>query len=136
MRMYFSRTLRTDGSRTLTVKQLRTELDVYLWTTLQDWLEEYDCGSEGDAVIEVNGPACMDVAISGVPEAVLAFWRERVEELIGAMVWRNKDVRPVRLEKLFYTVLRVIAFLLYAFGSFHLASMVLGGATGWRFPGR
>jgi hypothetical protein len=41
MHVYFYRTLSEAGYRTLTIYQLRLELNVYLWTMLQDWVEEF-----------------------------------------------------------------------------------------------
>jgi hypothetical protein len=97
MRLYFSRTLRTYPHREVTIQELRTELDVYLWTMLRNWAYENYYGDDEDVVLDSRGAECLEQDIPGAPGAVLQFWSERVEDVVGAIVGRDEDVWQRRL---------------------------------------
>jgi hypothetical protein len=109
MHLYFSRTLRSSFHRNLTNQELRDELDVYLRTMLRDWVDMYYCGRDEDRVLQHRAAARLQYATFGAPSAVLAFWRECVEDVVGRIVWRDEEVRRVKMESMAYMALLGLA---------------------------
>lgn len=112
VRVYFDRTLHSTGQRVISIEQLRCELDVYVWTLLDEWVTKYCDRETQRLVLENNGPMCILDATVGAPAAVLELWYECVEYVIGVLIWRDEEVRWRRLEGVIgFCVLLVIFFL-------------------------
>lgn len=87
MALYFDRTLRETSCRTITLRDLRTELRVYLWTSFSDFLREHcsfqipisklDACDERQSLDEIRG---------GLPEAVVKLWKEWTDIMIGLLL--------------------------------------------------
>ncbi|RAR02570.1 hypothetical protein DDE82_005658 [Stemphylium lycopersici] len=93
MHLYFSRTHHSSDTRVVTVKQLRVELDVYVWTMLRDWVEQ-NCDYETlEYIMNRHGPNCIETADAGAPAAVLGFWQDCVDQVVAVLVRRDEQVR-------------------------------------------
>jgi hypothetical protein len=93
MRVYFSRTLSESGYRTLTIYQLRLELNVYLWTMLQDWVEEY-CDKRTQRRLSIDDAReYAEYANFGAPGAVARLWKECMEDVVGLTMWRHEQAQ-------------------------------------------
>ncbi|KAH9862724.1 hypothetical protein J1614_010817 [Plenodomus biglobosus] len=90
---YFTRTLITAGSRTLTTAELRTELNVYVWTMMSDFAATV-CTEEAFALEHGKDPRnFLTSCKSGPLRAISSFWRECVDEIVGLVVWRDLLIR-------------------------------------------
>ena len=59
MRVYFDRTLHSPGHRVVSIEQLRCELDVYVWTLLDEWVMKYCDRETQRLMLKHNGPECI-----------------------------------------------------------------------------
>ncbi|KAH6883379.1 hypothetical protein BKA58DRAFT_375003 [Alternaria rosae] len=113
MRMYFGRTLHSPRHRVVSIEQLRCELDVYVWTLLDEWVTKYCDRETQRLVLENNGPMCILDATFGAPAAVLGLWYECVEDVLGVLIWRDEEVRWRRLEGVIGFCVLLVIFLLF-----------------------
>ena len=120
MRVYFDRTLHSPGHRVVSIEQLRCELDVYVWTLLDEWVMKYCDRETQRLMLKHNGPECIFHATFGAPAAVLELWYECVENIVGVLIWRDEEVRWRRLEG-------VIGFCVVLIMFFLLVSILLWG---------
>jgi hypothetical protein len=65
----------------------------------------YYCGRDEDRVLEHRAAANLQYASFGAPGAVLGFWRECVEDVVGCAVWWDEEVRRVKMESMAYMAL-------------------------------
>jgi hypothetical protein len=98
MRVYFGRTLGSSNSRFVSIEQLRCELGVYLWTLLSEWVQTYCDDATQNHVLQEDGPNCVVNADFGASAAVLEFWENRIDDIVGVLVWRDEEVRWRRME--------------------------------------
>jgi len=113
MRVYFDRTVHSPGHRVMSIEQLRCDLDVYVWTLLDEWVMKYCDRETQRLVLKDNGPFCILNATFGAPAAVLELWYECVEDVVGVLIWRDEEVRWRRLEGVIgFCVVLIILFLL------------------------
>lgn len=94
MRTYFNRTLCTLGGRNLTVHQLRSEVDVYIWTMYREWVSyHYDDATVDQLTCDGGLRGIVLHANYGAPGAVLRFWQECAYDVVGLVVWRDDEAR-------------------------------------------
>lgn len=93
IRLYFDRTLRETGGRVVSVQQMRTELELYVWTMLQDWILAY-----GDDLI-IQEYRSVDMRqhardpVEGLPGIVLDLWTDYIDDVIGLVVWYDEQIK-------------------------------------------
>jgi hypothetical protein len=99
MHLYFTRTLQSKH-RTLTIRQLRAELNVYMWTMLQEWVEAY-CDNATVAETYARHPCeIAQVKASAAPGEVSKVWEQCVDEVVGLLVWRDEEVKQARIDRI------------------------------------
>jgi hypothetical protein len=113
MILYFSRTVQPTGHRIVKLKQLQLELDAYLWTTLRDWVEDHCDDATGDRILTCIGTDCFRraEAVGGAPAAVLALWRECMQDVLQMLVLRDEEAKRNQGGNLFLLVLAIAVFL-------------------------
>ncbi|KAJ4364112.1 hypothetical protein N0V83_009567 [Neocucurbitaria cava] len=101
---YFRRTLcgtpcECGGHRVLSVRQLRMELDVYAWTMLDKWVDDYCNPAIARALSGVDMRLFSEIPWSGAPRAVLEIWNDCADDVVGMMVWRDHEVRQFEADQ-------------------------------------
>jgi hypothetical protein len=91
MQIYILRTISKSEPRILTVKELCTELEVYLWTMLREYVEAYSVTHELDYVSKDVGPwTVIDENLA--PGMVSAFWKNCGREIVALLVFHSRKV--------------------------------------------
>lgn len=90
---YFQRSLGSSSTRTITVRQLHAELEVYLWTFL--WKFAWQTCDEETAGLLSSGDLRMfgRRQYFGPFDAVVSYGWECVDQTLGLVIWRNQQIQ-------------------------------------------
>lgn len=102
---YFRRTI-SAGNRTMTVGDLKRELQVYIWTLLRDFVYRYAPNERVEDYWNymIEGcqaplPALYELDKSKGLGAVAAFWMDLGEEFVALVATRSEELKRLELEQ-------------------------------------
>ena len=98
MRLYFDRTLHESGHRIISVQQLRRELDVYVWTMLDNWIRRH-CDEDMVEIINSLDMREYRQITYEAPGAVSKMWQTCLDEVVGLIVWQDEGLRRFKAEE-------------------------------------
>ncbi|KAF2029453.1 hypothetical protein EK21DRAFT_112828 [Setomelanomma holmii] len=98
---YVERTTREYGHRTLTLKELHTELIVFAGTGLGDWAVEYCEGRTRSSALEaIRKRFCRPATVFkemniGMSDEVAKYWTDCIDYVMGTLIWCDEVVQEL-----------------------------------------